>query len=159
MMLNNHEWPRNTLDNMTDSIIKTAKLLRQKSSSPMVPSPDPEAHVRFKNGTSRHDVGVDGSMRESDATDLFLINNIDAARVWNCALAIPEIGGLGIYFDSQVGGQKRVLFHIDNRPDRLMWVCPSRKRSKESRSYIYFREDNPSAFLEILAHEFDKLRR
>ena len=156
MSLNDSEWPTGTIQNMTLGIIRTAKQLREKTGTPMVPSPDPAAHIRFKEGTSRHCVT---SSRQSDATDLFILDNLDAARVWHQALAMSEIGGLGIYFDSQLNGKMKVLFHIDNRPDRLLWVCPSRKRSKESRSYIYFREDNPSAFLEILANEFDKLRK
>lgn len=155
MSLLDHEWPANVLESMTTGIIRSAKQLRIKSGVPMVPSPDPEAHVRFTESGSRHAVYGD---KLSDATDLFLVNNIDAARLWNCALSMSELGGIGLYFDTQLNGKKRVLIHIDNRADRLMWLCPSRKRTKEKRAYIYFREDNPAPFLEMLADEFEKLR-
>ena len=154
-MLNDNEWPTGVIKHMAPKIISTAKQLRLKSGAAMVPSPDPEAHVRFTESGSRHSVYED---KLSDATDLFLVSNDDAARVWNCALSMPDIGGLGIYFDAQLNGKMKILFHIDNRPDRLMWVCPSRNRAKEKRSYIYFREDNPSVFLELLAQDFSKLR-
>lgn len=155
MSLSDHEWPANVLESMTSGIIQSAKHLRLNSGVPMLPSPDPEAHVRFKESGSRHTV-YDGKL--SDATDLFLVNNIDAARLWSCALSMPEIGGIGLYFDTRLNGKKRVLIHIDNRKDRLMWLCPSRTREREKRAYIYFREDNPAPFLEILADEFERLR-
>lgn len=157
MSLNENEWPAEVLPYLSPLIITTAQAVREVSGVPLIPSPDPDAHVRFSDGTSRHDVGADGAARLSDATDLFCVSNSDAAQLWQAVQRVPGVGGFGIYFDTQFGGQKRVLIHIDNRPDRLMWVCPSRNRATESRTYIYFRADNPGPYLDILAQELARL--
>lgn len=151
------EWPGNVLQYMTSRIISTAIKLRDKTNAPMIPSPISEAHVRFKTGTSRHDVGSSGTMRKSDATDLYLGRNSDAPKVWRIAQAMSEIGGLGIYFDTIYNNEPRILFHIDNRPDRLLWLCPLRDREKEKRTYVYYRDDNPGVFLDLLSEGLSKL--
>lgn len=157
MRLHQSEWPDGVVAKMTPLIITTAQSVRDISGVPMVPSPDPEAHVRQKNGTSRHDIGDDGLARLADATDLFLVDNKDAGKIWKDAQRVPGVGGFGIYFDTHLNGAKRVLIHIDNRPGRLMWVCPERNRATESRTYIYYRTDNPGPYLDILSAELGKL--
>lgn len=156
MSLHEREWPGDVIGHMSDGIIATAKTIRDTSGVPLTPSPVPEAHVRFEDGTSRHAIGSDGS-RKSDATDLYLVRNTDAARLWLYAQRCVMVGGFGIYFDTELNGEKRVLVHLDNRPERLLWVCPSRNRATERREYIYFRETNPGVYLDILSAELARL--
>ena len=157
MSLCESEWPGGVVAHLAPSIIKTAQVVREVSGAPLIPSPVEAAHVRFENGTSRHAVGGVGTKRKSDATDLYLMNNADAATLWLTAQTVPGVGGFGIYFDTIYGGKKRVLVHLDNRPDRLLWLCPSRNRATEKRSYIYFRAENPGPYLDLLSVELSKL--
>lgn len=158
MSLKRSEWPTGVLEYMADSTIEKAIALRNKSGVPVVPSSLFAAHVRFKNGTSRHDVGEDGTVRKADATDLFVVHNRNAAKLWCHALS-SGFTGIGIYFDTHNDkGEPCVMFHFDERPDPLMWVCPSRDRETEKRTYIYYRDENPAVFLEVLAAEFEKLK-
>lgn len=157
MSLQRHEWPGDVLDKMTPSIFRTAVIFREATGCRMTPSPDPEAHVRWIDGASRHAIGADGMSRLSDATDLFLLDNKDAATAWRLGQRVAGIGGFGIYFDTVLNGEKRVLFHIDSRPDRLMWICPSRDRTVEKRSYIYYRDDNPGPYLDLLSAELARV--
>lgn len=159
MTLRRYEWPGRVLDNMSEGIVATAQAFRLITGCPMIPSPLDAAHVRFEDGTSRHAVGEDGTMRLADATDLYLTNNRDAPAAWQLGQRVEDIGGFGIYFDTIYGGEPRVLFHIDRRPGRLMWVCPWRDRNTQKREYIYFRKGNPGPYLDFLVDGFKRLSR
>lgn len=158
MSLHEHEWPGDVLDHMTRSIVITAQEVRSESGVPMIPSPVEGAHVRFEDGTSRHAVGVSGTLRKSDATDLYLVDNADAGKLWQAAQRVNSVGGFGLYFDTVYDGEPRVMFHIDNRNPRLLWVCPARDRATQKRTYIYYRPNNPGPYLDTLAAELEKLR-
>lgn len=157
MALLRSEWPGNVIDKMSGELIETVIALRAFSGVPLIPSPIEEAHVRYEDGTSRHAIGQDGTKRRSDATDLYVVNNKDAPKLWRMAQTMAEIGGIGVYFDTVFGGGKRVLFHFDTRMDRLLWLCPSRDRETEKREYIYYRDNNPGVFLDLLSAEFSRL--
>ncbi|MCK4957759.1 MAG: hypothetical protein KAT00_00125 [Planctomycetes bacterium] len=146
------EWPEGVAEYMADAVFDIAFKLREVSGVPMVPSPLAEAHVRFEAGTSRHAIGADGQARKSDGTDLFLVDNQDAPEVWLKAQQVDGLGGFGIYFDTQLGGTKRVMIHVDGRPNRMVWLCPD----QDKREYIYYHND-PSRFLTVLSLEFAKL--
>lgn len=158
MSLKRDEWPGDVLDYMTDGIVRTAQDVRGVSQVPMIPSPVEGAHIRFEDGTSRHAVGVGGTLRKADATDLYLVNNADAGRLWQAVQRVKSVGGFGLYFDTIYDGEPRVMFHIDNRNPRLLWVCPSRDRATQKRTYIYYRPNNPGPYLDTLAAELEKLR-
>ena len=158
MSLNENEWPAEVVPYLSPLTITTAQTVREVSGVPLVPSPDPAAHVRDEQGAGRHClVGLDGKARLSDATDLFVVHNRDTGQLWQAAQSVATVGGFGIYFDTQLNGERRVLIHVDNRPGRLMWVCPNRNRATESRTYVYFRADNPGPYLDILAQELARL--
>lgn len=154
-MLYDREWPSKAISYMNPEILYAAKKLRLKSGVALIPSPDPEAHVRWIDGSSRHAIGSDGS-KLSDATDLFLTRNLDAAALWLAAQSVAEIGGIGIYFDTLYGGIPRVMIHIDLRPERLLWVCPSRARNTTEREYIYFSPAKNNKYLSVLDNELSK---
>ena len=63
MSLKRSEWPAKALGFMSDGIIEVAQDVREICNTAMVPSPDPEAHVRFKDGSSLHCVGSDGDFK------------------------------------------------------------------------------------------------
>lgn len=134
------EWPEGVLDHMGEGIILALNDWRNSlpSSHSMTPSPLYDAHVR-QTGTSRH--SLEGG-RESDATDVFVSNEYiwDA---WLAAQRIPEIGGIGVYLDTKPS----VMFHIDTRPDRLLWV-------RLNGEYIYFHRE-PNRFLKVMSEYTD----
>lgn len=150
MSLNLSEWPAEVIPYMHSRIIDIAIHARTVTDCVMIPSPNPKAHVRFDISGSLHSVGEDGS-GFSYATDFFGRND-QARKMWPGLTSISEIGGLGIYFDSRLGGEKTILYHIDDRIERgsrIMWVCPDQSK----REYIYYHRD-PIAFLQALATGF-----
>lgn len=154
MSLELKEWPSEVIPYMHERIIDIAIYARQKSGCVMIPSPNPRAHVRFSDGSSMHEVGSDKS-GFAYATDFFGRND-QATKLYETLLSIEAIGGLGIYFDSKLNGNKRILFHIDDyikRGQRLMWVCPD----QESREYIYFHKE-PERYLKAVADGFNRMK-
>ena len=104
----------------------------------MWPSQLFDAHVR-PSGNSRH--STEDGERLSDATDMHVKTIEQMLAAMNAAEQINEIGGIGIYFNTNTP-----LIHIDMRPTRLVWVCT---RNGE---YIY-RENNRSKFYQVLTDE------
>jgi len=137
------EWPNGVLEQMDPALFNNAVIpLRQMSGIAMTPSPLPEAHVRHE-GESRH--STKRGTRLSDATDLF-INGSQAADMWRLAQRIPDIGGFGMYFDTNPS----IMIHIDTRPDRLLWI-------RVGGAYIYEHRD-PAFFYTQLGRQLEKLR-
>ena len=151
MSLKRDEWPVKALAFMSGDVIEMAKEIRNLCDTAMVPSPDPEAHVRFTGGSSLHCVGVDGGLK-SQATDLFILDNSASARVWLLAQSVTELGGFGMYFDTHLAGEKQTMIHIDTRTERLLWICPDEPK----RRYIYY-NNNPIYFLNVLVKELGKI--
>ena len=151
ILLQKNEWPKAVRPLLDPNVYELALAVRTVADTPMVPSPDPEAHVRYTDGASLHCVGVRGNKR-SMATDLFLLDPSGVAQAWVQAQSISALGGFGIYFDTSLGGKKRVLFHLDTRQKRTLWLCPDER----VRRYVYYSVD-PILFLNLLSKEFSKL--
>jgi len=151
MSLNRSEWPAKALGFMSDGIIEVAQDVREICNTAMVPSPDPEAHVRFKDGSSLHCVGSGGDSK-SKATDLFILDNSASARVWSLVQSVEAVGGFGMYFDTHLGGEKKTLIHVDTRDERLLWICPDEPK----RRYVYY-NNNPIYFLDLLSRGLARL--
>ena len=153
MSLKRNEWPSRIIRDMSDEILNLAIHMRTITGCSMVPSPDPEAHVRYTNGSSLHCIGTSGSKR-SLATDVFLRNE-QVSKFILTAPTTPGLGGLGIYFDTRLSGAKRVLVHMDIRENHMLWVCPSRSKGQK-REYIYQHKDS-ERYYKILSQELGKL--
>ena len=151
MTLKLEEWPAKAVGFMSPDVIGMAQEIRDICDTAMVPSPDPEAHVRFTDGSSLHCVGTDGSLK-SYATDLFILDNSASSKVWSLVQSVAVVGGFGMYFDTRLGGEKKTLIHIDTRPERLLWLCPDEPK----RRYVYYKND-PVYFLNLLSKELAKL--
>ena len=137
------EWPLGVLEQMDPALLNNAVIpLRQMSGIAMTPSPLAEAHVRSE-GESRH--STKRGTRLSDATDLF-IDNSQAANMWRWAQQVTDIGGFGMYFDTNPS----TMIHIDTRPDRLLWI-------RVGGAYIYEHRD-PAFFYTQLGRQLEKLR-
>ena len=137
------EWPLGVLDQMDPALFNNAVIpLRQMSGIAMTPSPLAEAHVR-EEGESRH--STKRGTRLSDATDLF-IDDSQSAEMWRWAQQVTDIGGFGMYFDTNPS----TMIHIDTRPDRLLWI-------RVDGAYIYEHRD-PSLFYTELGRQLEKLR-
>ena len=159
MSLLKKEWPDIIVDHLSEGIFDTAFEVRTVTGCPVVPSPVPGAHVRFSEYNenvpgkgSRHNVGLNGETRKADGTDLFLVRNSDARRFWKAAQQVESLGGFGIYFDTKLAGEPRVMFHLDRRPNRLLWVCPNTAH----REYVY-QPNGPLHFDAVLDREFARL--
>jgi len=149
--LQKNEWPALAIPKMEPEVFELCYAVRDVSGAPMVPSPDPEAHVRYTDGNSLHCIGLDGS-KKSEATDLFILNAIDVPNVWVQAQRVKALGGFGIYFDTKLAGKTTTMIHVDLRNRRTLWLCPSEKK----RRYVYYNAD-PVLFMNLLAKEFSKL--
>jgi len=137
------EWPDGVIEKMDPALFANAVIpLRQMSGIAITPSPLPEAHVRHE-GESRH--STKRGTRLSDATDLF-INGSQAAEMWRWAQQVTDIGGFGMYFDTNPS----TMIHIDTRPDRLLWI-------RVGGAYIYEHRD-PAFFYNQLGRQLEKLR-
>lgn len=151
MGLHRKEWPVNVVDKMRDSIFAISFAVREVTGMPMRPSPIEEAHIRYEDSTSKHAIGVAG-LGKSGATDLFLLDKSKVADYWMKAQTVAGLGGFGIYFDTMLDGKPTVMAHLDDRPERTLWLCPSRDRDTEPRTYIVYRK-TPVLFLATLSEE------
>jgi len=108
------DWPAGVLDKM-DSLILTDIIfpLRIKSGIAMWPSAYYDAHIR-ETGTSQHSIECG---RLSTATDMHVATITKMMRVMAVAETILEIGGIGVYFDTNTP-----MLHLDARKNRLVWL-------------------------------------
>lgn len=136
------EWPKGTLSHMNFNLFVNGVFpLRKLSGIPMWPSSLYEAHVRHDESESRH--STENHQRLADATDLHVSTVERMLRVMEAACRINEIGGIGIYFDTNTP-----MIHIDMRPLRLVWL-----RTKKGK-YVY-RENDIIEFYRVLAQELE----
>lgn len=136
------EWPNGVIEKMDEDLFNECLIpLRQKTNVPFTPSPLVEGHIRT-NTESRHSIYD----RLSDATDVFIPSNVQSvSTVMREALRINKIGGFGLYFDTSPS----VMFHIDMRPERLMWI-------RVDGEYIYEVND-PQYFYKELSSQLGDL--
>jgi len=139
-----NEWPSGVAEALDLRLMHELFRLRESvpSSHFMTPSPIFGAHIR-NEGNSRHSTKM--GTRQSDATDLFMPNWKVAFAIWNRAIQM-NFGGIGLYTDTQLGGKKMPMIHLDMRDDRLMWVRDA------VYGYVYFQND-PKTFFKILAQQ------
>lgn len=129
------EWPEGTLHQMSPTVLEEGLFpLRHATGIPMWPSAFATAHVRDA-GNSRH--STNGGARLSDATDMHVATLDRLAVVFMAALMMRRIGGIGLYFDTNTP-----MFHIDMRPERLVWI-------RVDGEMIYFRNDPRRFFVEL----------
>lgn len=133
------DWPTGTLDQMGMEVLTDLVFpLRKLSGVPMWPSAFARAHVR-DSGNSMH--STKGGTRLSMATDMHVRNHQLLMQVFAVAQNMPQIGGIGLYFDTNTP-----MFHVDPRPDRLVWL-----RYKEGdKTVMLYRENNAVKFYKKL---------
>lgn len=136
---NRNEWPSGVLGHLNAEVVVVLDKIRSKlpRGHSMQPSGLAEAHVRHTHGNSRHE--TKGGQRLSDATDFFMQWNT-VWDAWKEAQRHPQVGGIGVYFDSITG---RPFMHIDLREERLLWV-------RHEGKYTYFHHD-PIAFFKVIS--------
>lgn len=145
--LTKYDWPRGVLENMDAKVIILMDELQSFNSKfSMVPSPECDSHVRNSNTRNRHDI-CNGN-RLSDATDFFMDWDV-LRKFYDAAIKHPNLGGLGLYFDSELYGENLPMVHIDCRSDRVMWI---RHRPDPNKDSIYvYQHKNPKDFSLLLA--------
>lgn len=137
-----NEWPKGVLEKMDANVIILMNKLRNLDPSfSMIPSPLYDAHVRDVVGNSRH--CTNKGARLSDATDFFMSWS-SFAKFHELAQTVPELGGFGVYFDTQIGGKSKPMVHIDCRGSRVMWI--RHKPTPTSGSVYVYKNGNPAEF-------------
>lgn len=137
-----------------DSIMSLSLEVRSVTGCYMIPSQAPGAQVRFVDSNSLHAVGADKSGK-TRALDYFIYDN-QIAKFIQLAQTVKRLGGLGVYFDADVSRNKRMpLAHIDDRPGRLLWVCPDRDKERQPREYIYYINE-PVRYCKVMSEELAK---
>ena len=126
------EWPVGALEQMDAHLfIDCIFPLRKKSGVPMSPSPILAAHIRNDDSGSQHN--THNGERLSTATDIQVSSVERMIKLMNHAESIPEIGGIGIYFDTH-----KPTIHIDSRKGRLVWLA---YKENGKRVYLYRERD------------------
>ncbi|AFV51106.1 hypothetical protein MS_027 [Vibrio phage VPMS1] len=130
-----HEWPKGTLDCMNAALFTRIVFPTRKAAGvAMWPSSLYGAHVR-PDGNSRH--STKGGTRLSDATDMHVKSHRDMILVFNALQANKEVGGIGLYFDTNTP-----MIHMDNRSQRIMWL-------RVEGEYIYAHKDQVRFYKEL----------
>lgn len=154
MTINLNEFLKEDRPYIGQSIMSLSREVRSITGCYMFPSKAAGAQVRFEDSDSLHAVGADGS-KKTRAADYFIYDN-QIAKFIQLAQSVKRLGGLGVYFDANVSEGKRMpLVHIDDRPGRLLWVCPDRDRETTPREYIYFINE-PARYYKVLSDELAK---
>lgn len=131
------EWPRGVLEHMGARVILALSDARDAlpPSHAFMPSPVVGGHVRTTGNTANRHYAGNG--RLSDATDFF----VAWPHAWDVLTELqrhPNIGGIGIYTDMMLRGVPGdyCMFHIDMRPNRLLWVGWRESREQPTQ-YVY----------------------
>lgn len=145
------EWPDGCLEWLHPKIISALFDIRNAlpAKYAMIPSPVFGAHVRHDGSTSRHSTA--NMSRLSTATDVFMSWDHVSDAILE-AYRHPSIGGLGIYTDHMLRGERGdfAMLHLDCRPKErfLQWVGWRTGRSNDT-MYTYFHLE-PKRFFELL---------
>lgn len=110
------EFPKGALDNLSANHMLKVQAFRTALNQALFPSPVTDGWFR-KTGSkdSRHyAVG-----RLSDACDVFLSLDTDARFAF--LLACQFFAGVGIYYDTQLAGEPRIMLHLDSRETPVVW--------------------------------------
>lgn len=122
---------RSVLEFTDESVVRVLDTLRDQLGHALIPSPVTGGWVREGGSTgSRHYIGPirqgsDGQLESahlSTAGDFF--PKCDVRKAFLAALAIPEIGGIGVYLDTRgPDGTRWNMMHIDLREGpRQVWM-------------------------------------
>jgi hypothetical protein len=158
------EWPdherASVLANMDARLIRVLDELRAglPEGHALIPSPLPRAHIRpeqrAKDAGGRHALkDRNGKPRLSDATDVFAAWD----TWWDIWVAAQQcaFGGIGVYFDTQLGGELRPMLHLDLRPHRFLWARITERAGTVGATYRYIYPSeglhDRSLFLYVLA--------
>lgn len=99
------------------NLIKRLDLLRGFLNTPIFPSPAPGALARFDGrGSSRHYA----KYRLSDAIDIFVKE--DPFKTFSSILFSGYFYRVGVYFDTTFQGKPLPMFHLDLKPEKLLWM-------------------------------------
>jgi len=143
-------------------LIYALQAFRTKVRRSIFPSPVAGALARFAGGTeTQHYVGdALHPIRKSTAVDIF-VEGIPIANLF-CLLSIIEIKGVGIYLHtSGPDGKPWIMFHIDIRPDPLVWICEKVWKPPEKKLVSIYRYPQTSPqhwnFLQNELMYYDKI--
>ncbi|MDP2505397.1 hypothetical protein [Oceanobacter sp. 3_MG-2023] len=116
-----HEFPAGVSEFCDPYFFAQLDEFRSALGVPVTPSPLAGGWWRHDGSeTSRHFVGpADDPIRLSDAGDVV----VDCSPMYAMTTAIQcGFTGIGIYYDTQMGGKTRLMLHLDCRPgDLVIW--------------------------------------
>ena len=118
------EFPAGVLDKMNPDFIYKLEFFRTRLGCIVTPSPVKGGWIRTDGSvTSQHFIGNDGNMRSSNAGDIFC--SCDPFYALVVAISCG-FGGIGVYFDKHLNGEKKWMMHLDTRSTAngspIIWV-------------------------------------
>lgn len=110
------EFPAGILRQTSGELIEQLAKYRTHLGKALYPSPDPEGWVRMTGSEESQHYAVG---RRSTAGDVFLSSSQDARYAFT--LACQYFNGVGIYYDTKLNGQPRIMLHLDLRDTPTVW--------------------------------------
>jgi len=115
---NKNEFPKGTLDNLSADFITRLDQYRQHLNSPLTPSPVPAGWIRTSGSPNSQHYAVG---RLSTAGDVFLSPATAQDARFAFTLACQYFSGVGIYYDTEISGEPRIMLHLDIRDKPTVW--------------------------------------
>lgn len=135
-----NEFPDGVLEWLDARILTNVLFpLRDLAGIPLKPSKLVRAHVRSEVGGSQH--CTNAGTRLSTAIDIHVADFEQMLKVVALAEDIPEVGGIGMYFDTNTP-----MIHLDLkevRGRRLLWI-------RDKNGKYHYRENGHIKFVEVL---------
>lgn len=143
----NHEFPSGALAHMSPYFLHVMDAWRHSlgRGNTVKLNPRQDAWIRLTGSKSSRHYCIG---RLSDAGDVF--PNCNHRLAWLKACKMPEIGGIGIYYDVKLDGRPKVMLHLDTRPERVLWarvngnyIYPERSEAEAKLFFQRLEKDEP----------------
>lgn len=120
------EFPAGVTKKVSPAFLCKLDKFREALGCAVIPSPRAGGWFRTDGSTtSRHYIGSGEMLRQSDAGDVF--PNCD---IFHALITAVRCGftGIGLYFDTTLGGKPKHMIHLDTRPGNLViWTRDNKK--------------------------------
>jgi len=135
------------IEHADPKLLKKLDKLRDFLAVKIFPSPAPGALARFdlKSHRSQH---FASKTRKSKAVDIFTAG--DPFSTYLKILHSQLFRRIGVYFDTKLRGCKEIMFHLDLKPQDLMWFRSEGK-------YMY--STNPHFYRQLFKQFFLRIER
>lgn len=120
------EFPASVTEKVSPAFLCKLDNFRKELGCAVIPSPLAGGWFRTDGSTtSRHYIGSGNMLRKSDAGDVF-----PSCDIFHALITAVRCGftGIGLYFDTTLGGKPKHMLHLDTRPGELViWTRDNKK--------------------------------